>query len=225
MIVRLGMAPRAAGLDYESFQRHWRSEHAGLAGEIEGLRSYVQNHAVLRNGRPLLPYAGFDACSEIEFDSLEAMDAGFASEYYRRAVVADEHALIDKSRFFGLLAERRRLGGEGAPPEDAVKLLTFLLPDPRSTREVLLETLAGAYREIVAEADPLRHELLVEIPGAHEGRIPAVFAAVDLLWLPDEAAALGLATGELGHRAGYALAGTAVAAARLVARAVTVKAR
>jgi uncharacterized protein (TIGR02118 family) len=223
VIVRVGMAPRAAELSYEAFQEHWRSEHAGLAGEIEGLRRYVQNHAVLRDGRPLLPYAGFDACSEIEFDSLEAMDAGFASEYYRRAVVADERSLIDKPRFFGLLAERRVLAGERAVPADAVKLLTFLLPDPRSSREALVELLAGPYRELVAEARPLRHEQLLEIPGAHEGRIPKVFAAIDLVWLPDEAAALELATGELGHRAGYLLAGTAVAPARLVAREVTVK--
>lgn len=223
MIVRLGMAPRAQGLDYESFQRHWRSEHAGLAGEIEGLRSYVQNHAVLRDGRPLLPYAGFDACSEIEFDSLEAMDAGFASEYYRQAVVADEHSLIDKPRFLLLLAERRMLVA-GDVPADAVKLLTFLPVDPRSTREALFELLGGAYRELVAEAGPLRHEQLLELPGAHESRLPAVFAAVDILWFASEAAALEAATGELGHRAGYALSGAAVAPARVIARPLTVKA-
>ena len=86
----MGMAPREASLDYEGLQAHWRSEHADLASQLEGLRSYVQNHAVLEHGRPLFPYVGFDACSELEWDSLEAMDAAFASEHYQQAVVTDE---------------------------------------------------------------------------------------------------------------------------------------
>ena len=37
------------------------------------------------------------------------MDEAFASEHYRGAVVADEHSLIDKSRFALILTERRVL--------------------------------------------------------------------------------------------------------------------
>jgi uncharacterized protein (TIGR02118 family) len=217
VIVRMGMAPREASLDYEGLQAHWRSEHADLAGQLEGLRSYVQNHAVLEHGRPLFPYVGFDACSELVWDSLEAMDAAFASEHYRQAVVADEHSLIDKSRFLLLLAERRVLA-DGDPPADAVKLLTYLPVDARSSSEALLEVLAGPYREIVAEASPLRHEQLLELPGAHEGRLPAVFQAVDILWFATPADAVAFVHGEHGHRAGYALAGTAFGLERLVAR-------
>ena len=221
MITRIGMAPRAVGLTYASFQEHWRSEHAGLAGEIRGLRGYVQNHAVLEDGRPLLPYPGFDACSEIEFESLATMDAGFASEHYRQAVTADEHALIDKSRFGLILAERRVLAdGEVGP--DAVKLLTFLPVDPRSTAADLDERLAGPYREIAATAGPLRHEQLLEIQGAHEGRLPAVCAAVDILWFPSTGHALGFVRGEVGHEAGYALAGAAFGLERVLARPVRV---
>jgi uncharacterized protein (TIGR02118 family) len=217
VIVRMGMAPRAPGLDYEGLQAHWRSEHADLASQLEGLRSYTQNHAVLERGRPLFPYVGFDACSELVFDSLEAMDAAFASEHYRRAVVADEHSLIDKSRFLLLLSERRVLQ-DGEPPADAVKLLTFLPLDARSSTSELFEVLAGPYREVAAEAAPLRHEQLLELPGAHDGRLPAVFNAVDILWFasPDEAVAF--VHGELGHRAGYILAGRAFGLERLVAR-------
>jgi uncharacterized protein (TIGR02118 family) len=215
------MAPRAAGLDYERFQAHWRSEHAGLAGALEGLRGYVQNHAVLVDGRPLFPYPGFDACSEISFDSLEAMDHAFASEFYRSAVMADEKLLVDKTRFLMLLSERRVLQ-EGQVGQDAVKLLTFMPVDPRSTRERLFDMLAGEYRSLVEETRPLRHEQLLEIPGAHDGRIPAVFAAVDMLWFPSVEAALGFAGGEIGHRAGYLLAGTAFGLERLVAQTVLV---
>jgi uncharacterized protein (TIGR02118 family) len=217
MITRVGMAPRAKGLTYTSFQKHWRSEHAGLAGELPGLRGYIQNHAVLDEGRPRLPYPGFDACSEISFDSLAAMDEAFASEHYLGAVTADEHALIDKRRF-GLLLTEKRVVAEGAVTEDAVKLLTFLPIDPRSTREALDDLLAGAYREIVAEARPLRHEQLLEIPGAHEGRLPAVCAAVDILWFESPEQALTFVNGDVGHRAGYALAGTACGLERVLAR-------
>ena len=221
MITRVGMAPRAAGLTYEAFQEHWRSEHAGLAGEIPGLRSYVQNHAVLADGRPLLPYPGFDACSELEFDDLASMDGGFASEHYRQAVTADEHALIDKSRFGMILTERRVLS-PGDPGRDAVKLLTFMPVDPRSTRAALDEVLAGPYHEIVAAAAPIRHEQLLEIPGAHDGRIPAFCAAVDVLWFRSVEAALELVRGEVGHRAGYALAGSTFGLVRVLARPIRV---
>jgi uncharacterized protein (TIGR02118 family) len=221
MITRVGTAPRAAGLTYEGFQEHWRSEHAGLAGEIPGLRSYVQNHAVLDEGRPLLPYPGFDACSELEFDDLASMDEGFASEHYRQAVTADEHALIDKSRFAMLLAERRVLHPGDVGPA-SFKLLTFLSVHPRSTRGELDGALAGPYREIVADAAPIRHEQLLEIPGAHDGRIPALCAAVDILWFGSVDDALGLVRGEVGHRAGSALAGTASGIERVLARQIRV---
>ena len=221
MITRLGMAPRAAGLTYASFQEHWRSEHAGLAGGLPGLRGYVQNHSVLEEGRPLLPYPGFDACSEIQFDSLAAMDEAFASEHYLGAVTADEQALIDKTRFALLLGERRILL-DGEVGEDAVKLLTLLPVDPRSTPAELVEMLGGSYREIAAQARPLRHEQLLEITGAHERRLPAVCGAVDILWFPSIEMALGFVRGELGHRAGYLLAGTAFGLERVLARPVRI---
>lgn len=221
MIVRVGFAPRAPGLGYEAFAEHWRTRHADLAAELEGLRGYVQNHAVLDHGWPLFPYVGFDACSELQWESLEEMDAAFASEHYRQAVVADEHELIDKSRFGLLLAERRVLV-DGDVPDDAVKLLTFLPVDRRSTPEELAEALAGTYREIAAEAGPLRHEQLLELPGAHAGRIPAIFQAVDVLWLAAPDDAVRFVHGELGHRAGYALAGRAFGLERLIARPLRV---
>ena len=221
MITRLGMAPRATGLDYEAFQAHWKSEHAGLAGALEGLRGYVQNHAILQNGRPLFPYTGFDACSEISFDSLEAMDHAFASEFYRSAVMADEKLLVDKTRFLMLLSERRVLH-DGEVGEGAVKLLTFMPVDPRSTRDRLFELIGGEYRSVVADAKPLRHEQLLEIPGAHDGRIRPVFSAVDMLWFAHVEAALGFVRGEIGHRAGYVLAGTTFGLERVLAQTVLV---
>ena len=71
-LVRVGMAPRAAGLTPAECQTHWRTAHADAARSLPGLRGYVQNHAVLRDGEPLLPYPGFDVCAETEFDDLAA---------------------------------------------------------------------------------------------------------------------------------------------------------
>ena len=103
-----------------------------------------------------------------------------------------------------------------------MKLLTFLPLDPRSTRETLDDVLAGSYREIAAEAGPQRHEQLLEIPGAHAGRRPPVCAAVDILWFESPERALAFVNGEVGHRAGYALAGSAFGLERVLARPIRI---
>ena len=134
MITRVGMAPRAAHLTREQFQAHWRDAHADAAAQLPGLRGYVQNHAVL----PLvLPAPPFDACSEIDFDDLDAMEAAFASELYRGAVTADERKFIDRTGFLLMLTERHVLDDAEPGP---YKLLTFAshdLPRPRGRHEVL----------------------------------------------------------------------------------------
>ena len=142
----------------------------------------------------------------------------FASEHYRQAVVADEHSLIDKSRFLLLLAERRVLP-DGEPPADAVKLLTYL-PARRALdhRGSLRDARAARTARSPPAARPLRHEQLLELPGAHDGRLPAVFRPSTSSGSATPADAVGFVHGELGHRAGYALAGTAFGLERLVAR-------
>lgn len=175
------MAPRAEGLTFEAAQEHWRTAHGDVASGIPGLQSSVQNHAVLRGGTPLLPYAGFDACSELEFADFEAMRAGFASEHYQTAVRADERTLIDKSRFMLALTRRRVLAG-GEPPEGAVKLMSFLRAHPNSSPSALVAALEGPYAEAVREAEPIRHELLLTEAGEHDPSLPPCCDAIDILW-------------------------------------------
>jgi uncharacterized protein (TIGR02118 family) len=214
-LVRVGMAPRASGLSYEEAQHHWRTEHRDVALELEGLRGYVQNHAVLRDGRPLLAYPGFDVCAETQFDDLDAMRAAFASEHYRRTVRADEAKLIDGTRFLLALTYRRVLG-DGEPPDDAVKLMTFLRECPSG--EGLDAVLAGEYAEAAAAARPLRHEQLIVDHFVHEGEQPACCDAIDLLWFRDADEALAAIVGPLSERAGWALAGRAFGAERALVR-------
>jgi uncharacterized protein (TIGR02118 family) len=221
VIVRVGMAPRAASLDFEAFQKHWADEHGALAGTLAGLRGYVQNHALLRDGRPLLPYPGFDACSELSFDSLEEMDEAFESDHYRRNVTADEKDLVDKTRFSMMLTERRVLA-EGNGGSGAVKLLTFLSADRNAGAGALGAALAGPYRDTLRDAGLLRHEQLLVIPGAHDGRMAPMADAVDLLWFADADSALGFLASEAAFAAGYTLAGLASGAQRLLARELQV---
>lgn len=221
MIVRVTAAPRAAGLSYEQFQEHWRGEHGRLAGQIPGVRAYVQNHAVLSDGRPLLPYIGFDAFAEISFDSVRAMDDGFASDFYRSSVVSDEGAMIDKRHFYLILASRRALD-DRTPQESAVKLITFLPLEPRAEPEALHETLAGDYARALEGAPILHHEQLLRLPEAETGqRLPPPYCeAVDLLWFDDVATAQSFITSDHADRARRALSGLAFGAERLIARPV-----
>ena len=218
-ITRVGMAPRAAGLSFADAQEHWRTEHGDVAGGIPGLRGYVQNHAILRDGVPLLPYPGFDVCSELEFADFDAMRAGFASEHYRGAVRADELNLIDKTRFMMALTRRRVIAGE-EPPDGAAKLLTFMRAHPGSTPEKLVQTLEGSYADAVKEAGPLRHELLVTEAGEHEPGLPPCCDAIDILWFASPEDALGALHGVLSQRAGWLLAGISFGTARLIARPI-----
>jgi len=229
MIVRVGLAPRAKGLDLVGFQDHWRSQHADLALHIPGLRAYVQNHSVLVDGCPLQAWPGFDACAETSFDSLEAMDAGFASEEYQRDVRADEDVLIDKAAFFFALCELRVLG---APPEGArgrreadapdlappAKLITMLRAHPASSARELDEALGGPYAAALSDAGAIGHEQLVVIPGAHDGRTPAPFDALDILYFPTASDAVAHVVSQVATEAAGHLAGIAFGRERLVAR-------
>jgi len=216
-VSRVGLAPRAAGLSVAAAQEHWRSGHGDLALGLPGLRGYVQNHAVLREGRPLLPYPGFDVCSETEFDDIDSMRAAFASEHYQQAVRADERSLIDGSRFM-LALTRRRVIAAGDPGPEAVKLITFLRAHPSFGPDALADLLAGPYAQAAALARPRRHEQLITERDWHAGDLPACADAVDMLWFDEPQAALDALRGPLGDRGGWLLAGVAFGAERVIAR-------
>ena len=127
---------------------------------------------------------------------------------------------IDKARFTLLLSERRVLR-DGPTPDGAAKLLTFLPVDPRSTAAGLAALLEDDYAEAVAGVG-IRHEQLIEIPGAHEGRLPPLFSAVDVLWFASVDDAVAFATGDPVHEVGWLLAGTAFGVQRLIAEPIVV---
>lgn len=221
MITRLGTAPRARGLDYLAFQRHWQSAHADVARDLPGLRRYVQNHAILRDGRPILSYPGFDACSELDFEGIAAMDRAFSSAHYRSSVAEDERELIDRERLRPALMSRRTIRS-GSTAGEAVKLMTFWQLDPQASIGELDRLLAGPARIDAQAAGALRHEQMIEIPGAHDSRTPPACAAVDMLWFEASDDALRFLSGEQAHSAAWILSGVGRGATYMIAREVTV---
>jgi uncharacterized protein (TIGR02118 family) len=221
MITRLGMAPRLEGRTYEEFQHHWRTSHADAAGKIPNLRRYVQNHAVLRDGVPVLGFPGFDACSELDFDSVESMNEGFGSEEYQVRVRADERAFVEKVRFSSILGNRPVLI-DGARPKNSVKLLQFHRLHPRSTAATLAEVLHSFDASALQKEGVRRRELLVPLanPPADLGA-PAA-EAVDMQWFDGVDAALAYLRSGFADACAWKLAGVSFGGARHLATEVDV---
>jgi uncharacterized protein (TIGR02118 family) len=212
MITRFGMAPRRAGLTTEQFLEHWRTAHADAAGKIPNLRSYVQLHPVLIDGRLPLPYTHFDACSMLEFDDIASMDAGFASPTYQGEVRADEDKFVDKTRFSMFLSDRRTIAPIG---EDGVVLATFLRRHPAASEDEFLAAFTGAWADA---AGGNGHEQFLP-HGERTGRERHAADAVDLRGFATAEDALEWLTAEDGGvAADLALAGHVFGAERLLAR-------
>lgn len=78
MIKLIALLKRKPGLSMEEFQRRWVVEHTKLSARLPGLLDYRINIAT-----PEQELAGelpYDGTAELWFESLEAMQASFASE-------------------------------------------------------------------------------------------------------------------------------------------------
>lgn len=215
MITRLGTAPRRPGITTAAFLDHWRREHADAAGSIPGLRSYVQLHPVVIDGGHALGYPGFDACAELEFDTVEDLTAGFSSATYRGAVREDEDRFVDKSRFATVLGERHLLSGE--PTSGAVRLLNLVRRHPAVEDEELWSALVGPYAEAVS-GGTLRHELLRPVASDATGRERNAYDVVDELAFGSAAAAMAWLRSPEGTAASLVLAGLVAGQTRFLGR-------
>jgi uncharacterized protein (TIGR02118 family) len=198
VITRFGLAPRLPGRTVEEFQEHWRERHGPVIGVLPGLVRYWQNHAL----PGLLPWPGFDACSEFDAPDLDAFDAAFATEHYLTAGRADERRFVDRTRGGALYT--RRIGAPVALRPGRVRLLTFLRGDPGAVGAVLAEPGRGGAADAV--------EAFVRLPD-----VAGVFDAVEVLWFPDAAATLAHLTSEAAERDRAALAGLVFGAERVLA--------
>lgn len=77
------MISRRPGLTEAQFREHWRSVHGVHASKMPGLRWYRQNHIVARyfEVEPW-PLQAVDGLSQLQFDSIKAMEEAERSEAY-----------------------------------------------------------------------------------------------------------------------------------------------
>ena len=156
MISRFGCAPRKPDLSIAQFQEHWRTSHAKVIGQLVGLDRYWQNHAVLRDGETILPWPGFDACAQIDAQSMVDMDRAFLSPHYQGAGREDERRFINHTGFGMTLCER--VLADGRVDGSGVRLLTFLRLAPMRAPAALAE--AKAMIKVYEKRAPLSLKLL-----------------------------------------------------------------
>lgn len=217
MITRFGMAPRRTDMTIDQFQHHWRTSHADAAGQIPGVLRYTQNHAIVEGGRYLFGYPGFDACSELDFTSVAAMDDGFRSETYRTLVRADEDDFVDKTRFSLVVTTPTVV--VDAPPGD-VKLVRLLRTHPSRNASDLIEALRGPVAESL-EGLGGRYVVYEPVAEPHDGP-PASFDAVATLWIGDRDDVDTTLASAAWTAADLALAGIASGSVMLAARTIEV---
>lgn len=194
MITRIGVAPRRPGLDIHDFQAHWSGTHGAVVAHLVGVARYWQNHAVLDQGEALLPWPGFDACSDIDFPDLATMQVAFDSAQYQDAVRPDEAYLVDKSR--GGLMLSRRVIVHGAAGPAGVRLWRFL----RAAAGVPPANLHRALAEAGTVPGALAQERFEALDGAETGT-PAIFDAAETFWFETHQAALStLRSAEMRER-------------------------
>jgi uncharacterized protein (TIGR02118 family) len=216
MITRVFLAARRADMTTEACLEHWRGKHAVIGASLPRVRAYVQNHGVLDGGRFLLPYPGFDIMPELDWDSLEDMDAAIESPAHEQDSIDDEANFIDTTRT-GLVVSNRHVLTDVAAPSEAVKLITFLRLAPAASASSLHVALKGDFARAVAGSAGGRHEVLLAIPD-RAGRPPFTAQAVDLLWFDSPRDALAWTMSDAYHGALWPLSGIAFGAERLIAR-------
>jgi len=174
MVTRIGMAARRSGLSIGAFQAHWHDRHGPLVAKFRNVRRVWQNHALLRAGSPLLPWAGFDACSEMEFDDLAAVKQALSEEHYPRELREDSAHLIDASKSAVMLVKRVHVSGSIDLRD--IRLLTFLRRAPGRTQAELNEALGMLPMASAARARE------IYLPLDEPERTPNGFDAIDVQW-------------------------------------------
>ncbi|MBM3345218.1 MAG: hypothetical protein FJY55_01755 [Betaproteobacteria bacterium] len=183
MLSRFGCAPRKKDLTITQFQEHWRISHARVVSQLVGLKRYWQNHAVLRDGETLLPWPGFDACAQIDAETMLDMDRAFLSEHYQVTVREDERRFISHAGFGMTLCEC--VLADGRTDGSGVRLLTFMRLAPMRAPAALAGALLDDKRTGVAKG----REVYLAITGAAAGQRASLFDAVESLWFDNDAEA------------------------------------
>ena len=221
MLTRFGLAPRLKGMSAADFQAHWKSGHARLVAAMPELTRYWQHHAILHDGEPLLPWAGFDACAQFGANSLSDYDRGFSSAHYLGAVRADEPNFVDNARGGSMLCEH--LFSEGTlsadnPLQDqltGVRLMSFMRLAPM----VPLARLGDALAHLPRAREGLGREVFL---AATLGQRASVFDALEVIAFPSPGAAMKHVQGGEARRRSEDIAGMVRGTERIVSEVVVV---
>ncbi|HEX4483124.1 MAG TPA: EthD domain-containing protein [Solirubrobacteraceae bacterium] len=209
-VTRFGLIPRRPGMTLEQFQAHYRDIHGPLGAQMPGLLRYWQNHRIAPPRGPALPWPGFDACSELDAESVEAHLEMARSPIVRGAIAEDEPKLLDMPK--RSIAWTRRVVAKdeiGA----GVRLLTFIRRSPSRAQSELAAVLQADERR--GEGARGR-ELLLALERLPDGVVSS-FDAVEALWFHDVADASDYLDSGRAERDRMAIAGVATATERLLA--------
>jgi uncharacterized protein (TIGR02118 family) len=178
-ITRVFIARRRPDLSIEEFQRYWRNEHATITLTFPDINRYVQNHAVLRNGVPWLPWPGFDVFSELDFDSADAMDSSWSSPEYAKGE-DDENNFMDPRWSTVLVGVRHRIG-DAAPPRFRLVWLCSGAPIAGAARTLDEPTIVQVAERILAATGGSSVAAVVATPELLERYPPRDFPTI--LWV------------------------------------------
>lgn len=80
MIKCIALLKRKPGLTHEQFARRWVDEHTRLSSQLPNCRGYRINVAIPHQPAGDGVETVYDGTAELWWDSIEAMEAAFASE-------------------------------------------------------------------------------------------------------------------------------------------------
>ena len=95
MVKLIAFLKRRPGIGKEEFARRWVESHAKMTAQLPGLRGYRINIATDRQPADTGPDPIYDGTAELWWESIEAMEAAFATDLGQRAGAdADEFAVV-----------------------------------------------------------------------------------------------------------------------------------
>jgi uncharacterized protein (TIGR02118 family) len=95
MVKLVALLKRKPSITKEEFARRWVHDHTKLARQLPGLRGYRINITTPQQPEGTGPDHLFDGTAELWWESIEAMEAAFATDIGRRAGAdADEFASV-----------------------------------------------------------------------------------------------------------------------------------
>ena len=185
MVKLVAFFKRKRGLSVEGFQEHWRTRHAELVVQQEGLRRYVQNHTLPSGYVRHEP--DYDGVAEAWFDDTNAMRALADAPTYL-AVREDEAAFIEPSSMGTLLVDEVTIA-DGAVPEDAVKFIAFLNRRKRLGYAAFQKHWRERHGPIAARVPGIRRYVQCHVrPGIYESGREPVYDGIPISWFDDTGA-------------------------------------